>query len=59
MASCTSTIGVTIQSKPDRKFEKQYNVKVTLDDYDSNETMLSKVRAGNSAMTSWCHRTTP
>lgn len=30
------------------KFEKQYNVKVTLDDYDSNETMLSKVRAGNS-----------
>lgn len=30
------------------KFEKQYNIKVTLDDYDSNETMLSKVRAGNS-----------
>lgn len=30
------------------KFEKEYNVKVTLDDYDSNETMLSKVRAGNS-----------
>jgi spermidine/putrescine transport system substrate-binding protein len=30
------------------KFEKTYNVKVTLDDYDSNETMLSKVRAGNS-----------
>jgi spermidine/putrescine transport system substrate-binding protein len=30
------------------KFEKQYDVKVTLDDYDSNETMLSKVRAGNS-----------
>jgi spermidine/putrescine-binding protein len=30
------------------KFEKKYNVKVTLDDYDSNETMLSKVRAGNS-----------
>ena len=30
------------------KFEKQYNVKVTLDDYDSNETMLSKVRAGNT-----------
>ena len=26
------------------KFEKQYSVKVTLDDYDSNETMLSKVR---------------
>jgi spermidine/putrescine transport system substrate-binding protein len=30
------------------KFEKQYNVKVTLDDYDSNETMLSKVREGNT-----------
>jgi spermidine/putrescine transport system substrate-binding protein len=30
------------------KFEKQYNVKVRLDAYDSNETMLSKVRAGNS-----------
>jgi spermidine/putrescine transport system substrate-binding protein len=30
------------------KFEKAYDVKVTLDDYDSNETMLSKVRAGNS-----------
>lgn len=30
------------------KFEKQFNVKVTLDSYDSNETMLSKVRAGNS-----------
>ena len=31
-----------------KKFEKQYDVKVTLDDYDSNETMLSKVRAGNT-----------
>lgn len=30
------------------KFEKQYNVKVTLDDYDSNETMLAKVRTGNT-----------
>lgn len=30
------------------KFEKQFNVKVTLDSYDSNETMLSKVRAGSS-----------
>jgi spermidine/putrescine transport system substrate-binding protein len=30
------------------KFSKQYNIKVTLDDYDSNETMLSKVRAGNT-----------
>ena len=30
------------------KFEKQFNVKVTLDDYDSNETMLSKVREGNT-----------
>lgn len=30
------------------KFEKAYDVKVSLDDYDSNETMLAKVRAGNS-----------
>jgi spermidine/putrescine transport system substrate-binding protein len=30
------------------KFEKAFNVKVSLDSYDSNETMLSKVRAGNS-----------
>ncbi|GAB5468902.1 MAG: extracellular solute-binding protein [Rhodospirillales bacterium] len=30
------------------KFEKAYDVKVTVDDYDSNETMLAKVRAGNS-----------
>jgi spermidine/putrescine transport system substrate-binding protein len=30
------------------KFEKQYNVKVTLDSYDSNETMLAKVRAGGT-----------
>ena len=28
------------------KFEKAYNVKVTLDDYDFNETMLNKVRGG-------------
>ena len=31
-----------------KKFEKAYDIKVTLDDYDSNETMLSKVRAGNT-----------
>jgi spermidine/putrescine transport system substrate-binding protein len=31
-----------------KKFEDQFKVKVTLDSYDSNETMLSKVRAGNS-----------
>ncbi|HVR69195.1 MAG TPA: extracellular solute-binding protein, partial [Verrucomicrobiae bacterium] len=30
------------------KFEQQYNVKVTLDDYDSNDTLLAKVRAGNT-----------
>ena len=30
------------------KFQKEFDVKITLDDYDSNETMLSKVRAGNS-----------
>jgi spermidine/putrescine transport system substrate-binding protein len=31
-----------------KKFEETYKVKVTLDDYDSNETMLAKVRAGAS-----------
>jgi spermidine/putrescine transport system substrate-binding protein len=30
------------------KFEQQYNIKVTLDDYDSNDTLLAKVRAGNT-----------
>ncbi|MDE2447008.1 MAG: extracellular solute-binding protein [Alphaproteobacteria bacterium] len=30
------------------KFSKEYDVKVTVDSYDSNETMLSKVRAGNA-----------
>jgi spermidine/putrescine transport system substrate-binding protein len=30
------------------KFEQTYDVKVTLDSYDSNETMLAKVRAGAS-----------
>ena len=30
------------------KFSKQFDVKVTVDTYDSNETMLSKVRAGNA-----------
>ncbi len=30
------------------KFEKAFNVKVTLDSYDSNEVMLAKVREGNS-----------
>jgi spermidine/putrescine transport system substrate-binding protein len=30
------------------KFEKTYKVKVTLDSYDSNETMLAKVRAGHT-----------
>ena len=29
-----------------KKFEKTYNVKVTLTDYDSNDTALAKVRAG-------------
>lgn len=31
-----------------KKFEKEYDVKVTQDDYDSNETMLAKVRTGNT-----------
>jgi spermidine/putrescine transport system substrate-binding protein len=30
------------------KFEKEHNVKVTLTDYDSNDTLLAKVRAGNT-----------
>jgi len=30
------------------KFEKAYNLKVTMDDYDSNETMLAKVRSGST-----------
>ena len=30
------------------KFSKENDVKVTVDTYDSNETMLSKVRAGNA-----------
>jgi spermidine/putrescine transport system substrate-binding protein len=30
------------------KFEKTYNVKVTLDTYDSNDAMLAKVKAGGS-----------
>src|SRR5436190_10751887 len=29
-----------------KKFESTYNVKVTLTDYDSNDTALAKVRAG-------------
>ena len=28
------------------KFEKEYDVKVTVTDYDSNDTALSKVKAG-------------
>lgn len=30
------------------KFEKAFGVKVTIDDYNSNETMLAKVRAGHT-----------
>ncbi|SEL31110.1 spermidine/putrescine transport system substrate-binding protein [Roseovarius nanhaiticus] len=30
------------------KFEQEFDVTVNLDDYDSNETMLAKVREGNS-----------
>ncbi len=30
-----------------KKFEETYDVKVTIDEYDSNETMLAKVRPGN------------
>src|SRR5574338_831335 len=29
-----------------KKFEETYNVKVTVTDYDSNDTALAKVRAG-------------
>lgn len=31
-----------------KKFEAEHNVKVTLDAYDSNDTMLAKVKAGGS-----------
>ena len=31
-----------------KKFEKTYNVKVTVTDYDSNDTALAKVKAGGS-----------
>lgn len=31
-----------------KKFEKEFDVKVTVTDYDSNDTALSKVRAGGS-----------
>ena len=31
-----------------KKFEKAYDVKVTITDYDSNETALAKVRQGGS-----------
>jgi len=45
------------------KFQKETGIKVTLDDYDSNETMLAKVRAGGTgydrAMTLSCPPTTP
>jgi spermidine/putrescine transport system substrate-binding protein len=30
------------------KFEKQYNIEVNIDGYDSNETMLAKVKEGGS-----------
>src|SRR5436853_4444926 len=29
-----------------KKFEEKYNVKVTITDYDSNDTALAKIRAG-------------
>lgn len=31
-----------------KKFETKYNIKVTLTDYDSNDAMLAKVKAGGS-----------
>ena len=31
-----------------KKFEEQYDIEVTLDGYDSNETMLAKVKEGNT-----------
>jgi spermidine/putrescine transport system substrate-binding protein len=31
-----------------KKFEKAYDVKVTLDTFDSNESMMAKIKAGNS-----------
>ena len=31
-----------------RKFEKEYNIKVTYDEFDSNENMFAKLKAGGS-----------
>ena len=41
------------------KFEKDTGIKVTLDSYDSNETMLAKVRAGGTGYDIVVPSTTP
>ena len=41
-----------------QKFEQETGIRVTLDVYDSNETMLAKLQAGAAATTSSCPRTT-
>lgn len=40
------------------KFEKETGIKVTVTDYDSNDTALAKIEAGATASTSWCPRPT-
>ena len=37
-----------------KKFEKQYDIKVTITDYDSNSTMLAKVKAGGHGFDMAC-----
>ena len=41
-----------------KKFEETYKVKVTITDYDSNDTALAKVRRAATASTSSCRRRT-
>jgi spermidine/putrescine transport system substrate-binding protein len=49
-ASCTYTTGATIREprEADREIHEGNGIKVTLDNYDSNETMLAKVWAGGT-----------
>jgi len=37
------------------KFEAETGIKVTITDYDSNETALAKVRAGGHGLILLCH----
>ena len=47
MASCRSSTGATTRTPTSsRSSKRKYNVKVTVTDYNSNDTALAKVRAG-------------